>query len=131
MATHTVTRKPTLFIIKWFEKKTLFLTFLAYRVCFATLFQTNSAQNYGIVRYLYMRLRESIHMSQLLVQRLKRSDLLLLQDLYFPLQRTQLKTSVKAAVCNVCRKGLDDGLSVTAKKIGQKTNFFCKNHLPV
>jgi len=70
-------------------------------------------------------------MSQILAPSQKRSEILLFQDLYFVKKGTALKTAVQEAVCSICEKGLEDGVSVTAKTIRQKTKFFCQYHLPV
>jgi hypothetical protein len=69
-------------------------------------------------------------MSQILVSRLDRSKILLFQDLYFIKKRTNVRSGVMEATCTICDKGLDDGVSVTAKKIGQKMKLFCQYHLP-
>ena len=42
-----------------------------------------------------------------------------------------VKTGVKEAVCSVCEKELEDGVSITAKTIRGKINFFCQYHFPV
>ncbi len=70
-------------------------------------------------------------MSQILVTPQKRSEILLFQDLYFVKKGTPVKTGVQEAVCSICEKGLEDGVSVTAKTIRQKTKFFCQYHLPI
>jgi len=70
-------------------------------------------------------------MSQILASRHNRNENLLLQDLYFVRKGTPVKTDVHEAICGICEKGLDDGLSVTARTIRQKTKFFCQHHLPV
>ena len=54
----------------------------------------------------------------------------LLQDLYFIKKRTPVKSSVAEVMCTICDKSLDDGISVTAKKIGRSMRFFCQYHLP-
>jgi len=69
-------------------------------------------------------------MSQILVPRQKRSEILLFQDLYFVKKATPVKTAVQEAMCSICEKALEDGVSVTAKTIRQKTRFFCQYHLP-
>ncbi len=66
----------------------------------------------------------------MLVARQNRNEILLLQDLYFGKKRAPVITSVKEAVCVICDKGLDDGLSITARTIRQRTRFFCQYHLP-
>ncbi|TLX79011.1 MAG: hypothetical protein E6L00_08435 [Thaumarchaeota archaeon] len=70
-------------------------------------------------------------MSQILAPRQKRNEILLFQDLYFINKGTAVRTAVQEAVCSICKKGLEDGVSVTAKTIKQKTKFFCQYHLPV
>ncbi len=69
-------------------------------------------------------------MSQILAQRQNRNESLLFQDLYFVTKGTPVKTAVKEAVCSICKKGLEEGVSVTAKTIEQKTRFFCQYHIP-
>jgi len=69
-------------------------------------------------------------MSQMLAPRIDRSKILLFQELYFSRKRLSVKSAVKEAACTICDKGLDQGVSVTAKKIGQKMRFFCQYHLP-
>jgi hypothetical protein len=71
-----------------------------------------------------------MYMSQILVPRQNRNEILLFQDLYFVRKEVPVKTGVKEAVCSICEKGLEEGLSVTAKTIRQKTRFFCQYHLP-
>jgi hypothetical protein len=56
---------------------------------------------------------------------------ILLYDLYFIKKRAPLKSTVTEAVCTICDKGLGEGVSVTAKKIGQKMRLFCQYHLPL
>jgi len=77
-----------------------------------------------------MRSGYSIHMSQMLVHKQKRSENLLFQDLYFIRKSPDVKSGVEEVVCDICKKGLEDGLSVTAKTIGQKTKLFCGSHFP-
>jgi hypothetical protein len=69
-------------------------------------------------------------MSQILAHAIDRNNILLFQDLYFVKKRILLKSVVIEATCTICDKGLDDGVSVTAKKIGQRMRFFCQYHLP-
>jgi hypothetical protein len=69
-------------------------------------------------------------MSQVLVPRVARSKTLLFQDLYFSKRRAPVKSTVKEAMCTICDKGLDEGISVTAKQVGQKMRFFCQYHIP-
>jgi len=71
-----------------------------------------------------------MYMSQILAPRQNRNEILLFQDLYFVRKEAPVKTGVKEAVCSICEKGLEEGLSVTAKTIRQKTRFFCQYHLP-
>jgi len=69
-------------------------------------------------------------MSQILAPRQNRNEILLFQDLYFIKKALAVKTAVKEAVCSICEKGLEDGVSITAKSIREKTRFFCQYHLP-
>jgi hypothetical protein len=69
-------------------------------------------------------------MSQMLVSKQKRNEMLLFQDLYFVQKSTSIKSSVTEAVCNVCKKGLEDGLSITATTKDYKTRLYCDNHFP-
>lgn len=68
-------------------------------------------------------------MSQILVRRPDFANSLLLQDLYFSRKKTEPRSSVREAKCHACGQGIDDGVSVTAKKTGQKMMFFCQHHL--
>ncbi len=69
-------------------------------------------------------------MSLILAPRVDGSKTLLFQDLYFSKKRIPVKSTVKEAVCTICDNGLDDGISVTAKQVGQKIRFFCQSHIP-
>lgn len=69
-------------------------------------------------------------MSQMLVRKQAGVDMLLFQDLYFPRKKTEVKSTVKEASCIVCSKSLDDGVSVTARRMGQRMRLFCQFHLP-
>jgi hypothetical protein len=71
-----------------------------------------------------------VYMSQILAPRQNGNEILLFQDLYFVKKTAPLKTAVKEAVCSICEKGLEDGVSITAKTIREKTRFFCQYHLP-
>ena len=71
-----------------------------------------------------------IYMSQMLVSKQKRNEMLLFQDLYFVQKPASLKTSVTDAVCDICKKGLEDNLSVTAISTDNKTRLYCANHFP-
>jgi len=70
-------------------------------------------------------------MSQIMAPHQNRNNVLLFQDLYFIKKDAPLKTDVKKAVCSICEKGLEDGISVTAKIIREKARLFCQYHLPV
>ena len=70
-------------------------------------------------------------MSQILAPRQNRNEILLFQDLYFIKKIPTVKTAVKESICSICEKGLEDGVSITAKIIREKTRFFCQYHLPV
>jgi hypothetical protein len=69
-------------------------------------------------------------MSQILIPEFGKSHSLLFQDLYFVAKKTPTKTTAQEATCTVCQKGLEDGLSVTAKRIGMKLRLFCQYHIP-
>jgi hypothetical protein len=69
-------------------------------------------------------------MFQVLERAADRRNILLFQDLYFVKKRMLVKSTVIDAACIICDKGLDEGVSVTAKKIGQRMRFFCQYHLP-
>ena len=71
-----------------------------------------------------------VNMSQILAPRQNRNEILLFQDLYFVKKTSAVKTAVKEAMCSICEKGLEDGVSITAKTIREKTRFFCQYHLP-
>ena len=68
-------------------------------------------------------------MAQVLEPRIDKSTITLFQDLYFVKKRTCVKSAVEEVSCTICDKGLDEDVSVTAKKIGKKTSFFCQYHL--
>lgn len=67
-------------------------------------------------------------MSQILVSKQKRNEMLLFQDLYFIQKSVSVKSSATEAVCDVCKKGLEDGLSVTAITTDHKIKLYCTNH---
>ena len=69
-------------------------------------------------------------MSQILTHAVD-SNNILLHDLYFIKKRASLKSAVTEAACMICDKDLGDGVSITAKKIGQKMRLFCQYHLPI
>ena len=69
-------------------------------------------------------------MSQILVPNFDKSKSLLFQDLYFVKKKTPVKTTVQEASCIMCQKGLEDGVSVTAKRVNMKLRLFCQYHLP-
>ena len=69
-------------------------------------------------------------MSQILVPNFDKSESLLFQDLYFIRKKTLVKTTVLEAACTICQKSLEDGISVTAKRVNSKLRLFCQYHLP-
>jgi hypothetical protein len=69
-------------------------------------------------------------MSQVLIPEFGKTQSLLFQDLYFVTKKAPVRSTVKEATCNICRKGLEDGVSVTAKRIGLSLRLFCQYHLP-
>jgi len=69
-------------------------------------------------------------MSQILVPNFDKSKSLLFQDLYFVRKKTHVKTAVLEASCTICQKSLEDGVSVTAKRVNSKLRLFCQYHLP-
>jgi len=69
-------------------------------------------------------------MSQILIPEFGKTPSLLFQDLYFVVKKAHVKTTVKEATCNICQMGLEDGVSVTAKRIGMKLRLFCQYHIP-
>jgi len=71
-----------------------------------------------------------MNMSQMLVSKQKRNEKLLFQDLYFVQKPVSIKSSVTEAVCDLCKKGIDEGLSVTAISIDNKLRLYCNNHFP-
>ena len=68
-------------------------------------------------------------MSQMLASEAEANQVLH-HDLYFVKKRAIFKSTVTEANCTICDKGLGEGVSVTAKKIGQKMRLFCQYHLP-
>ncbi|WP_101476885.1 hypothetical protein [Candidatus Nitrosotalea bavarica] len=69
-------------------------------------------------------------MSQILIPEFGKATSLLFQDLYFVVKKTPVKTTTQEATCIICQKGLEDGVSVTAKRIGMKLRLFCQYHIP-
>ena len=69
-------------------------------------------------------------MSQILISNFDKSKSVLFQDLYFVTKKTPVKTTVLEASCAICQKGLEDGVSVTAKRVNTKLRLFCQYHLP-
>ena len=69
-------------------------------------------------------------MSQVLVSKQKRNEMLLFQDLYFVQKPVSVKSGVTEAICSVCKKGLEDGLSVTAITTDHIIRLYCDNHFP-
>ncbi|MEO9308415.1 MAG: hypothetical protein ABI342_08925 [Nitrososphaera sp.] len=70
-------------------------------------------------------------MSQVMIPGFDKSKSLLFQDLYFPRKKTPVKATVSEALCTICQRGLDDGVSITAKRIGPKLRLFCQYHMPL
>jgi len=66
----------------------------------------------------------------MLASKQKRNEMLLFQDLYFVQKQVIVKSGVTEAICNVCEKGLDDGLSITAITTDHKTRLYCDIHFP-
>ena len=66
----------------------------------------------------------------MLVSKQKSKERLLFQDLYFVQKPVSIKSSANEAVCDVCKKGLEDGLSVTAISTDNKIRLYCDNHFP-
>ena len=50
-----------------------------------------------------------------------------MQDLFFEKHHI-VESSAEYAVCYVCKKGMDDGYSVTAKKILDNFMLLCEKH---
>jgi hypothetical protein len=69
-------------------------------------------------------------MSQILIPEFGKAQSLLFQDLYFVAKKTPVRSTAKEATCNICQKGLEDGVSVTAKRVGMKLRLFCQYHIP-
>ena len=69
-------------------------------------------------------------MSQILIPGFDKSKALLFQDLYFVRKKTPVQTTVHEASCTICQKSLEDGISVTAKRVNAKLRLFCQYHLP-
>jgi hypothetical protein len=66
----------------------------------------------------------------MLVSNQKRNEMLLFQDLYFIQKPASIKTAVTEALCDICKKGLEDGLSVTAIPVDKKIRLYCDSHFP-
>jgi len=71
-----------------------------------------------------------MYMSQMLVSKQNSKERLLFQDLYFVQKPVSIKSSANEAVCDICKKGLGDGLSVTATPTDNKIRLYCDNHFP-
>ena len=69
-------------------------------------------------------------MSQLLIPNHDEAKLLLFQDLYFVRKKILVQTSLQEANCTICGNGLEDGVSITAKRVGKKLRLFCQFHIP-
>jgi hypothetical protein len=69
-------------------------------------------------------------MSQILIPDFGKSKSLLFQDLYFARKKPVVHTTVTEAICTVCQKGLDDGMSIAAKRMGLNLRLFCQYHVP-
>ena len=69
-------------------------------------------------------------MSQILSPESARSNSILFHDLYFVQKKIQVQTTVREAKCVVCKKRLEDGVSITAKRFGVNLRFFCQYHIP-
>ncbi|MFY9301023.1 MAG: hypothetical protein WAO91_07530 [Candidatus Nitrosotenuis sp.] len=65
-------------------------------------------------------------MSQILLGRPKNT--VLYSEIYFPRNKNVLRSSAMEALCYVCKQGLEDGKSLTAKQIGSKTVLVCSLH---
>jgi hypothetical protein len=50
-----------------------------------------------------------------------------MQDLYFK-KIPEIKSSVTEVECHVCGKGLQDGISITAKTLSSGIELFCDAH---
>lgn len=70
-------------------------------------------------------------MSQVIIPGFDRSRSILFQDLYFVKKKAPVKTTLSEATCTICQRGLDDGVSVTAKRVGSKLRLFCQYHIPL
>ena len=80
---------------------------------------------YGKVRYLYKRSGGSITMSQILQTKPGSG---LYQDLFFAEKKSNFASNAHEATCYVCGKGIQHGLSITAKKFATGTLLFCEKH---
>jgi hypothetical protein len=70
-------------------------------------------------------------MSQVIIPGFDKSKSLLFQDLYFTRKKALVKAAVSEALCTICQRGLEDGVSVTAKRIGPRLRLFCQYHIPM
>ena len=52
----------------------------------------------------------------------------LIQDYVFPKAKPSYQSTADLAECYVCGKGIQDGFSLTAKKVFHKTELFCEKH---
>ena len=85
---------------------------------------------YRIVRYLYMRSRVLFDMSQVMASPKTRSSALI-QDVLLKEPITFVESTTKQTKCCVCNKGLEEGLSITARNTSLGIVFFCEIHYPL
>ena len=52
----------------------------------------------------------------------------LIQDFVLKTKPVFLRTDAREMTCYVCKKGLDDGTSLTAKTLGAKNVMLCEKH---
>ncbi|MEM2160861.1 MAG: hypothetical protein QXN55_07910 [Candidatus Nitrosotenuis sp.] len=64
-------------------------------------------------------------MSQMLI---KPKQHVLYSELYFGKPQIHLKSSATELTCQLCKSGLEEGIGITAKKIGTRTVFVCGKH---
>ena len=77
-----------------------------------------------------MRLRLIIGMSQILLAGGRKDEPVLFQDLFFAQKKESIETTVSEAICTICAKGLDEGISITATLTDSKMKLFCQYHIP-
>jgi len=65
-------------------------------------------------------------MSQMLLSRPKNT--VLYSEIYFPRKASVLRSSATEASCHFCKQELEEGKSLVAKRVGNRTILVCSLH---